>query len=279
MIQSPHNMRLSDQSFKRLSDIAYRNAGIALKENKKALVIGRISHRMRALQINTTEDYLNYLENDPTGEEIIHFIDVISTNYTHFMRESQHFSYLKTVIEKALQTNESPFHIWSAACSSGEEPYSIVLTIEEILKGRPFNYKVLATDISTRILDKAKLATYPESALKNVSPKMRKLAFKRIEQKSEEKHYQVLERFRKKVTFRRLNLIKPPYPMKGPFKVIFCRNVMIYFEKKERQIIINEFSRLLAPKGDLYIGHAESLNGINHSFETIKPSFYRRPSQ
>jgi chemotaxis protein methyltransferase CheR len=261
--------------FQQFSEIAYRRAGIRLGPGKEALVGARISKRMRALGLQTPTDYLEYLLADDSGEEVVNFLDVISTNFTHFFRESEHFELLAQHVRKHITANRSRLRFWSAACSSGEEPYTMALTIADTIGEANINWRILATDISTRVLEKASNATYDDYALRNVPRHIKSKYFHVVEPKSSTNaRYRVGDQLRRFVTFKRLNLSSPPFPMRGPIDFIMCRNVMIYFDQHVRQGLISSIESLLAPDGILCIGHAETLNGLKTGLRAVQPSVY-----
>jgi chemotaxis protein methyltransferase CheR len=207
-------------------------------------------------------------------------LDALSTNLTSFFRENEHFEYLANhilprIVNRSEQTGRR-LRVWSAGCSSGEEPYSIAVTINEKVPSlRSWDAKILATDISTRVLARAAEGVYNDSRVKTVPPQARAKYFDCIETRPE-RLYRVAGSIRSLVHFARLNLMNR-WPMQGPFDVIFCRNVMIYFDKDTQGKLINRFYDLLAPGGTLFIGHSESLAGVNHKFNYTQPTIYQRP--
>jgi len=268
--------RMDEKIFKKFCSIAYEKAGINLKEGKEALVSARVSKRMRSLRIDDIRDYVHYLENDDSGTELVHFLDAISTNFTHFYREKDHFDYLESKVKEWLAAGQKRFRIWSAASSSGEEPYSIIMTMLDLLEGRNSEFKLLATDISTKILAKAIEGLYDSERIDPVPKAQRNKYMVKIKAESEEDGvlYQMNDRAKENVVFKRLNLSQPPFPMKGPLDVVFCRNVMIYFDREVRQRLISEIERLLKPGGVLMIGHTETLAGIQTGLKIVSPPIY-----
>jgi len=266
--------------FERYSDIAYKKAGIRLREGKEALVAARISKRMRSLGLESAAQYLEYLENDPTGDELVQFLDVISTNFTSFFREPVHFSVLGKFVQDRIEKGHRRLRFWSAASSSGEEPYSMAITIAEAVGERPIDWRILATDISTRVLEKAEKGEYLQSSLSPIPPPIRDRYFARSgTHKTGESLYSVCRELRQHLVYKRLNLTDPALPMKGPLDVIFCRNVMIYFDHETRETLINKIEELLAPDGLFLIGHSESLAGIHTRFRAREPSIYSLSNQ
>ena len=267
---------LDPRLFKRFCELAFEQAGIKLKAGKEALVAGRIARRVRALRLKGPADYLRYLEAEENAEEIIEFIDAISTNYTRFNREQDHLDMLAKKVDGYVQAGKRKLRIWCAASSSGEEPYSMVIAIETALQGRSCDYRILATDISTAVLARAQRGIYTPEAIAPVGDAARRRFFEECKDKDGKPAYSVNETLRRRVVFRRLNLVKPPYPMSGPFEIVFCRNVMIYFERPERQRVVSSIEKLLAPGGDFYVGLAESLTGLQHNLKVLRPSCYRK---
>lgn len=267
---------IDEYTFNRLREIVYEKSGINLTENKKALVTARLNKRLRALGLNSHREYLEYLLNDSTGNELIHMIDVISTNVTRFFRESNHFDFLKRVFVSWVEMGQRRFGMWSAGCSSGEEPYSMAMVLLEALP--PYanvDLKILATDISTQMLEKASEGIYDEKRVMEI-PRMLLNKYFIKERSDGEVRYRVSDRLKKVIVFRRLNLAKPPFPMRGPLDVIFCRNVMIYFDKHVRENLLREFYRLLRNDGYLFLGHSESITGIKTGFRPVRPSIYTK---
>jgi chemotaxis protein methyltransferase CheR len=261
--------------FEQFADIAYRRAGIRLAAGKEALVGARVAKRIRALGLQSPEQYLEHLVADGDGEELVHFLDVISTNFTSFFREPEHFTLLSDLVERRLRQGRTRLRFWSAASSSGEEPYSMALVIAEAIKDAPLNWRILATDISTRILDKAKAGRYPASSLDAVPKHLRSRYFTPVSARGEQDPiYQVNPTLRSQIVFRRLNLSAPPFPMQGPLDAVFCRNVMIYFDLRVRQGLVSGIEQLIAPDGVFCIGHSETLNGIDTGFRPLRPSIY-----
>ncbi len=265
------------KTFESFCDLIYTAAGISLNEKKEALVSSRIAKRMRALNITEHNEYLRYVNADSTGNEIVQMLDAISTNVTHFFREAHHFSRVTELMKEWLASGQRRFRFWSAGCSSGEEPYTLAVTLLESTLGYTgVDIKILATDISTRILERAVQGEYEVRKMENVSSFIRDKYFAK-EGRGDNAYYTVKRNIRNMVLFRRLNLSVVPFPMKGPMDVIFCRNVMIYFDNEVREKLLREFYRLLKPKGYLMVGHAESLTGILSGLKVVEPSVYTRP--
>lgn len=274
---------MDDKTFHNLREIVYQKSGISLGENKRALLCARLGKRMRKLGISEYRDYYDLLLNDESGNEIIHMLDAVSTNVTSFFREPEHFDFLKQHLIELYNRKQEKIRIWSAACSTGEEPYSLAMTFldsvqefkEKTKHEGPLylDVKILATDISTKVLDFCDQAMYLPDKLKYLPPLMKERYFERDDVEGV-KVYQLKDMVRELVQLERLNLSEIPFPIEGTFDVIFCRNVMIYFDNDLRKKLVREFYRLLNPGGVLIVGHAESLIGRMENFESVKPSIY-----
>ncbi|MBN2526219.1 MAG: protein-glutamate O-methyltransferase CheR [Deltaproteobacteria bacterium] len=265
--------------FNRFRDIAYEKAGISLSEQKKELVSARVAKRQRALNIADVSDYLNYLESANNNDEIVHFLDAISTNFTHFMREKSHFDLLQDELQLWRARGHDRLRIWCAASSSGEEPYSLAITVLDSFGGVLPNARILATDINTTVLAQASLGEYNGKSLEALTRAQRANYFERLTERrksAEDSRYRVKKNVRELLVFKRLNLAKIPYPMNGPLDFVFCRNVMIYFDRVVRQRLITEVERLLIPGGLLMIGHSETLAGLTTGLKALKPSVYKK---
>ena len=262
---------MDKQTFESFRSVVYEMSGITLGPQKEALVSARVGKRMRALQIPTHADYLEYVLKDQSGKEIVQLIDAISTNVTSFFREADHFDFLRNAIDKWRGAGQQRFRLWSAASSTGEEPYTIAMTMREA--GSGCDVKILATDISTRVLEHCRRAEYTGERVESVPRALRARYFTAFKQ-GDASMYRVSDELKRLIVFRRLNLSAPPFPMKGPLDVVFCRNVMIYFDNQVRTRLLNEVYRLLKPGGYLMVGHAESLTGMVSEFKTVKPSIY-----
>ena len=264
----------SDADFRNLAQLAYRFAGISLSESKRNLLYSRLSRRLRSLGLNDFSEYRDLLENDE--REIENFINSISTNHTKFFREAHHFDHLRTHVavpftQAAAASGNRRLRIWSAGCSSGEEPYTIALVLKrEIRNISGYDVRILATDIDTDVLNRAARGEFAGSAADEV-PKPYLDAFARVGDKvSMDGETSAL------ITFRRLNLMDEPWPFRGPFDAIFCRNVMIYFDGPTKAKLIQRFVKHIRPGGWLYIGHSESLIGAHPGLQSAGRTIYRR---
>lgn len=273
---------LDDKEFGLFQRLIYDESGISLSSSKKELLKSRLMKRLRQKSLPSFRAYYQYVtEEDRTGEEMVRMLDCISTNLTEFFREIAHFEFLsKTVLPHLVDVkkkrNEKKIRIWSAGCSTGEEPYTLSMVVAEHIKlVREWDIKILATDISTRVLAKASEGIYSRERLKNVPVQMLNTYFERAAGNLKDL-CQVKESLKKLVVFRRFNLMNETYPFKGQFDFIFCRNVMIYFDKQTQNELILKYYKHLAPDGYLFIGHSESLAGTSHKFKYVRPTVYQK---
>lgn len=261
-------------TFTRLCQIIHDNCGISLNEDKATLVTNRLYKRLRELDLSSYGDYISYLKNDRSGEEMTLLLDSISTNVTYFFREPEHFIFLQQLFDRWIAEGRKRFRIWCAAASTGEEPYTFMMALEDRLRAG-IDLKMMATDISTRALGKAMQAVYPERALKEIAPDLRSRFLSKLPGDTDE--YEVVDDIRKRITFRRLNLVEHPLAFKdGGLDLVLCRNTMIYFQQPLRQKLVREFERILRPGGYLIVSHSESLVGVETSLDTVKPSIYQK---
>src|SRR5258708_7141619 len=268
----------SESDFEFWAALAYERAGISLSDSKRNLVYGRLSRRLRALGLTSFGEYREYLEGGDGGE-IERFINSISTNHTKFFREAHHFTHLRSSVAETFAQQDQKravrrLRVWSAGCSTGEEPYTIALVLRrEIADMARQDVKILATDIDTDVLAKASRGEYAADALDNIPDPFCRY-FKPTDE-SDAATIMVGQDVRSLITFRPLNLVET-WPMKGPFDAIFCRNVMIYFDGPTKSKLIDPFIRLIQPGGFLYIGHSESLLGSHAGLRLMGRTIYRR---
>ncbi len=270
------NFQLSDSDFEKFKELIYREAGIHLTEMKKALVQARLTKRIRALGLVSFSDYHRYLL-DNSEEEMVNFINSITTNKTEFFRESKHFEFINDFLLPHLEEKRvNRIRIWSAGCSTGEEPYTLAITVLEYFRDRPLpDVKILATDIDTMVLEKGEQGIYREDQLVNMDRELVQRYF--LRGKGEDGGlYQVKDFVKKLVFFRRLNLQIEAYPMKGPFHMIFCRNVIIYFDKDTQKRLFERFHRYLDDDGYLFIGHSENISNLTNRFSLVGNTTYRK---
>lgn len=265
---------MKDLLFKQITEYIYNECGIHLTDKKRVLVESRLMKRMRRLQIPSYEEYFSFVKADKTGEEKVQMIDVISTNVTHFFREQPHFDFMQQDVLRRIQNGQKKFRIWCAAASTGEEPYSIAITLQELTKQGSFDCRILATDISTNVLKQCKQGVYGKDKLSGIQKHIVNEYFTPCDNNGEHA-YQVKNNIASLVTFARLNLAKPPFPMSGPFDLVFIRNVMIYFDDTIKRNLLNDVYRLLRPGGHLIIGHSESMAAnLVQGFERVGNSIF-----
>lgn len=252
---------LSEKDFKTIAAVIYEDAGIVLKPFKMALVYSRLAKRVRKLGLAGFEEYCNLISSEAGGAERREMLAALTTNVTHFFRENHHFEHMREVtlpplIEAAKKGGRVRF--WSAGCSNGHEPYSIAMTILSMMPDAPkYDIKILATDIDPYVVAFGKAGLYDEAAVEPVAPNLKKRWFT---PKGGGKQYEAVPEMRSMIAFRELNLIGP-WPMKGRFDAIFCRNVLIYFDEATREAIWHRFCDKLDPSGYLYVGHSERVSG------------------
>jgi chemotaxis protein methyltransferase CheR len=268
--------KIDTETFDRFRCIVYEQAGISLGPHKEALVQARVSKRLRALGIRSYGEYLNLLEADGCEAELTLFVDAICTNVTSFFRESHQFDFVTEQMQRWLAEGQRRFRFWSSACSSGEEPYSLAMTLLDATRGySDVDMRVLATDISTKVLDRCLDGCYAADRLADVPDGWRDRFFSPVKSNGVEA-YRVAPDVKDMIVFRRMNLSAPPFPMKGPLDIVMCRNVMIYFDDVVRVSLLNEIHRMLRPGGFLIVGHAESLTGLDTDFKYLRPAIYAR---
>jgi len=269
---------LSDRHFNAISKLVKERCGINLGSGKKQLVKARLVKRLRTLRLEGYDQYIDLVKNDTSGQELVCMLNAISTNLTSFFREADHFDFfgqkfLPQLVAKST-SKVNRLRVWSAGCSSGEEAYSIAITIcQNLPEMCLWDTKILATDISTRVLSKAAKGIYSADRLKMMDPQLKRKYFKALPQDPD--HYKVRPALQKMIHVARLNLVKP-WPMQGPFDAIFCRNVMIYFDKPTQGRLIRRYWDMLGSGGVLFVGHSESLAGIDHKFQYVQPTVYRK---
>ncbi len=272
------SIQISEAQFQKLSRLVYSLCGIKLGPEKKDLLKARLVKRFRAVGCQDVGEYMRLLEKDADGSELVCFLDCITTNKTDFFREPQHFSFLAEQVlprlDKLCRRGE-PLRIWSAACSTGEEPYTIAMVLlENRHTWADRGAKILASDISTRVLAHAQQAVYSMDRVEGIPRRVLTRYFQRG-QRRWTGYVRLKKEVRELVSFRRINLMDS-FRFSNPFHVIFCRNVMIYFDKETRERLVGKFCEVLCPRGYLLVGHSESLTGIDHKLKFVRPAVYRK---
>ena len=274
-----NNYELKNSDFEKIRKIIYEQCGINLHEGKKELVKARLGKRLRDGNYNSFADYCSYVTTAEGTDELVAMIDSISTNLTSFFREESHFARLRLIVSAILEKNDTRgfkdrFKIWSAGCSTGEEPYTLAITVREAVGQRPFDFTILATDISTKVLRIAEGGIYSQEKIKNIATPILKKYFQ-IGTDHSEGHYRIKTEIKNVIDFQRFNLMHK-FPAQSQLDIIFCRNVMIYFDKQTQGVLVNKFYDSLNKGGYFFVGHSESLTGLNHQFKYIEPSVYQK---
>jgi chemotaxis protein methyltransferase CheR len=270
-----HEEGLSSRDFARLRELIYAETGICLSPEKKTMVEVRLKRRLRALNIPTYASYCRFVfESRGMQAELVFLINVITTNKTDFFREPAHFDFLTQRALAESPVSGRPFLIWSAGCSSGEEPYTMAMVLSEYAEAHPgFRFRILATDISTAVLEKAQLGIYSSECIAPVP-----LALKRkyLMCSRDSQRARVVPELRGLVEFRRLNFMKSDYALAERVDAIFCRNVLIYFDRVTQECILRKLVQNLIPSGYLFVGHSETLHDMDLPVVPVAPALYRK---
>lgn len=270
--------KMSDDEFKRLSEFIYNGYGIKLSPIKKIMLQGRLQKRLRENNFRSFKEYIEYVFSaDGLDKEVVHMIDAVSTNKTDFFREAPHFDFMKErLLPEFSEGNNSHLKIWSAASSSGEELYTIAIVISEFLAGQnSFDYSILGTDISLQILQKASLAVYSKDRVERIPANLRNKYFLKSKNTTHPT-VRVIPELRNKTAYQRLNLIDESYAVPGDFDIIFCRNVLIYFDRPTQAKVIGKLCQKLKKDGYLFLGHSESLTGLNLPLKQVRPTIFKK---
>ncbi len=271
-----HVGELSNNAFAQLRKIIYDQSGISLNDGKAAMIKARVSKRLRRLELSGFDEYIQYLAADKSGEELSNLLDVVSTNVTSFFREGHHFEFLNSLIKNWMSMGQKKVRIWSCGCSSGEEPYSIAIELLEAAgTGKQRDFKILATDIASSVLKSCLHGEYDAADIAGI-PAQRLNKYFDKSQKDNGNFYTAGSALKDMVLVRQFNMMSFPYPLRRQLDIIFCRNVMIYFDRPTKMRIIDEFHRLIKPGGYLFIGHAENLPDATAKFFTVRPTIYQR---
>jgi chemotaxis protein methyltransferase CheR len=269
-------VEITEKEFRQLSQYIQKNYGIHLKEEKKALLTGRLQNILLENECSTYSEYIDLIQTDKTGKLITDFVNRITTNHTYFMREVEHFEYFKNSILPYLKNNvkDKDLRIWSAGCSSGEEPVTLAMLLNDYFGNEKmfWDTKILATDISDEVLNKAQKGQYANEQLTYLPAAWRMNYFNAIDSESSV----LKDKIKEDIIFRRFNLMDEIFPFKKKFHVIFCRNVMIYFDNKTKTELVRKFYEATETGGYLLIGHAETLNRETTKYKYILPAVYRK---
>ncbi len=268
----------SDQDFQRIRQIINQVAGISLADGKRELVYSRLSRRLRQLGLRRFEEYCRLLETGGDSAELGEFVNALTTNLTAFFREPHHFEFLAEDLLPAFARERAfgnrRLRVWSAGCSTGEEPYSIAMVLRELLPEAGWDVKILATDLDSNVLATAERGVYEWDRVKGLSEMRLRRWFLRG-RGTQEGRVQVAPALRGMITFRRLNLMEE-WPMRGVFDIVFCRNVVIYFDKPTQRVLFERFADILIDRGHLFVGHSESLFKVTERFASLGKTIYQR---
>ncbi len=271
---------ISSRDFSRLRELIFDEVGIKLGSEKKIMLEGRIRRRLKERAIPSFDDYCDYLFSaEGLKDELVHLIDVVTTNKTDFFREPRHFEFFTASALPsffASNADRRPMLVWSAACSTGEEPYTLAMVMSEFALSHPsFSFRILATDVSSTVLKKAQLAIYSGDEVRPVPRNLKVKYFMRGREHGSER-VRLVPAVRRLVEFRRLNFMDTDYEIAERFDAIFCRNVMIYFDRPTQQSILEKITQCLAPRAYLFMGHAETLHELDLPLTPVAPALYRR---
>lgn len=271
-------IQINDHEFQLIAALVYEKFGIHLTDKKKALVRGRLNKLIRGLGYTTFEEYYNAVVQDPTGKSLLSLVDKISTNHSYFFRENEHFQFLETValpsIEAIIREHNGDFRLWCAGCAAGEEAYTLAMVLLEYFGKTSFKGKpgILATDISISALSQAAVGEYTPDKVQTVPQFYKRKYLRQIGPTT----YRVTDELKQVILFKRLNFMRPEFPFKGRFHIIFCRNVMIYFDAETKERLVTKFHRYMYDEGYLFIGHSESLGRGSGVFKYIQPAVYKK---
>lgn len=263
-----------DEDFRFLASLANQRTGIVLADHKRDMVYGRLTRRLRALGLESFSEYCDLLQSDAGADEIGQLVNAITTNLTSFFREKHHFEHLRAQVINPLLQNvrNKKLRIWSAACSSGMEPYSIAMVLKDTIKDiKTWDARILATDIDSNMLSVASKGEYSATEFEHIPDIYRQY----VSRGEDSQRIKAADSLKDIITFRQLNLLET-WPMHGKFDAVFCRNVVIYFDKPTKQKLFERIANILAPNGWLYIGHSENLHNISDRFETMGRTVYRK---
>jgi chemotaxis protein methyltransferase CheR len=266
---------ITNKEFEQFRSLVHKESGISLNESKRSLLVSRLSKRLRALGLDSFQAYYEYLTGGVDADEFTQMLDSVSTNKTDFFREPKHFEFIRERILPQLQPVKR-IRVWSSACSSGEEPYSIAMTLfDGVVAPIQWDCRILASDLSTRVLAKAASGVYEKECVRDLSPELLQRHFLKGRGASIGT-VKVKPHLSNMIVFRRINLMDDRYPIRTPLDIVFCRNVMIYFDRPTQQRLLAKFFHHLKPGGYLFVGHSESLQWVRHSFRYVEPTVYQK---
>ena len=271
-----------DKDFRFLSSLVLERTGIVLKEHKKNMMYSRLARRLRTLGLSDFSQYCQHIKKDDSGDELLALVNSMTTNLTKFFREPHHFDYLRdtivpSLVDEARRSGHKRLRMWSAGCSSGEEPYTIAMVLRDSLPGiQGWDVKILATDLDTNMLETGRKGIYAADGLA-VIPQAHRHQVRNLgtTEGGDERKIGMPDQARKLIAFKHLNLLHR-WPMRGPFDAIFCRNVMIYFDNETKEQLVSRYAQLLGPKRWLFIGHSETLLDSQSAFSLEGRTIYRR---
>ena len=274
---SEREFTFTDKDFQTIRSIVSTRTGITVSDAKRDMIYSRLSRRLRDLKLSRFSDYLRLLEGNNSGDELVNFTNAVTTNLTMFFRENHHFEFLaKTLLPQLMEANRDTrrIRIWCSACSTGEEPYSIAMVVKEVIpETSGWDVKILATDLDTNVLAAASKGVYAQNRIENLSTARKSRFFQSGKDENKDK-VKVKRSLRELITFKQLNLLDS-WPMRGPMDIIFCRNVVIYFDLETKTKLIERFADIIDPDGHLLMGHSESLYRVSKRFDLLGQTIYK----
>ena len=273
-------LKMSDQLFENFSAFIYDKLGIHLSHAKKLMLQSRLAKRLRQLNMNSFEEYFKYVSSEKgLKNEMAEMVNVVTTNKTDFFREPKHFEYLSTIVlpEFYQRSRYRRFNIWSAGCSIGAEPYTLAMVLNEFSENNPgFSFTIFSSDISTKVLNTAITAIYDHQMAEPIPMQLRKKYLLKSKDKNSPRFVRITPELRRLVHFKQLNLMADEYDMYDEMDVIFCRNVIIYFDRQTQERVINHLCHHLKPGGYLFMGHSETLNMLSVPIKNVSSTVYRK---
>lgn len=279
LLNDIYKAELSVDDFNKLSSFIYNESGIKMPPVKRIMLQSRLQKRLKELKMTSFKEYCNYIfSKEGLNSEIIHMLDVVSTNKTDFFREPVHFDFLTSTVlpELVNASKHRNIKIWSAGCSSGEEPYTVAIVLFEFMeKNSTLDFSILGTDISTKILQKAIDAVYKEERVEGIPLELKRKYFLKSKDR-ENPSVKMSPELRSKVRFERLNFMDSSYSIRDSFDIVFCRNVLIYFDRETQEKVINKICTKINTGGYFFLGHSESIMNMNLPLRQIKPTIFQK---